>query len=77
MATVPIYMEDSARIGPAMGAELMHEDTGLTFSQATMGQIADDTGGTACPVPTIFPAARRRRTSMTRRTTRNANIRRG
>lgn len=48
LATNPEYAANPASIGPAMGAELTREDTDLTFSQASMEQIAEDTGGTAC-----------------------------
>ncbi len=48
LATNPAYAANPASIGPAMGAELTRETTDLTFSQATMEQIAQDTGGTAC-----------------------------
>lgn len=48
LATDPVFMMNPGRIGPAMGAELSRENSDLFFSQATMEQIADDTGGTAC-----------------------------
>jgi len=48
LATNPEYAANPASIGPAMGAELTRENTDLTFSQASMEQIAEDTGGTAC-----------------------------
>ncbi len=48
LSTDPVYAKNPGSIGPAMGAELTREDSDLTFSQATMEQIADDTGGTAC-----------------------------
>jgi VWFA-related protein len=48
LATDPVYATNPGRIGPGMGAELTRENTDLVFSQATMEQIADDTGGTAC-----------------------------
>jgi VWFA-related protein len=48
LATDPSYASNPASAGPAMGAELTRENTDLVFSQATMEQIADDTGGTAC-----------------------------
>ncbi len=48
LANDPSFASNPASIGPAMGAELTRENTDLTFSQATMEQIAHDTGGTAC-----------------------------
>lgn len=48
LATDPRFASNPASAGPAMGAELERENTDLVFSQATMEQIADDTGGTAC-----------------------------
>jgi VWFA-related protein len=48
LATDPSFASNPASAGPAMGAELTRENTDLVFSQATMEQIADDTGGTAC-----------------------------
>jgi len=48
LANDPSFASNPASIGPAMGAELSRETTDLTFSQATMQQIAADTGGLAC-----------------------------
>lgn len=48
LATDPVYASNPAIAGPAMGAELTRENTDLEFSQATMEQIAEDTGGRAC-----------------------------
>ena len=48
LATDPSFASNPASIGSAMGAELTRETTDLTFSQATMQQIAEDTGGRAC-----------------------------
>ena len=48
LSTDPSFASNPASAGPAMGAELTRENTDLVFSQATMEQIADDTGGTAC-----------------------------
>lgn len=48
LANDPVYASNPGTIGPAMGAELTRETTDLTFSQATMRQIAEDTGGRAC-----------------------------
>ena len=48
LATDPVFASNPASVGPAMGAELTREATDLTFSQATMQQIAEDTGGRAC-----------------------------
>ncbi|MGH9715586.1 MAG: VWA domain-containing protein [Candidatus Acidiferrales bacterium] len=48
LATDPSFASNPGSIGPAMGAELTRENTDLTFSQGTMEEIAQDTGGTAC-----------------------------
>ncbi|MGA9882720.1 MAG: VWA domain-containing protein [Candidatus Acidiferrales bacterium] len=48
LANDPVYASNPGAIGPAMGAELTRETSDLTFSQATMQQIAQDTGGRAC-----------------------------
>jgi VWFA-related protein len=48
LATNSVYASNPAAIGPAMGAELTRENTDRDFAQATMEQIAADTGGRAC-----------------------------
>jgi VWFA-related protein len=48
LANDPVYASNPAATGPAMGAELVRENTDLDFAQATMEQIAQDTGGRAC-----------------------------
>lgn len=48
LATDPIYASNPAVAGPAMGSELVREDGDRIFAQASMDQIADETGGKDC-----------------------------
>lgn len=48
LATDPIYASNPAIAGPALGDQLARAATDRDFAQATMGQIAADTGGRAC-----------------------------
>lgn len=48
LATDSTFASRPATIGPAMGSELVREDGDRVFAQASMDQIADETGGKDC-----------------------------